>query len=149
MCSCKASWNHIDVKLHFRQENLLSKLLGIGLVLRLERQKATERKIALFISRNGCESDHNDTYYSHPILVKGLQTVWCGCQHRPSYLKALNAFPFKREESKTWVAILISLETAVCSEHIIETSIAIQCTCGGNLGVYSVLVRILSNEKLM
>lgn len=44
---------------------------------------------------------------------------------------------------------MISLETAVCSEHIIETSIAIQYTCGGNLGVYSVLVRILSNEKLM
>lgn len=37
------------MKLHFRQENLLSKLLGIGLVLRLERQKATERKELLFL----------------------------------------------------------------------------------------------------
>lgn len=59
MCFCKASQNNNEVKLYFRQEDLLSKLLDIGFAFQLERQKMLDRKkIAVFISCDRCGSDH-------------------------------------------------------------------------------------------
>lgn len=43
MCFCTASQNNNEVKLYFRQEDLLSKLLDTGLVFQLERQTMVDR----------------------------------------------------------------------------------------------------------
>lgn len=48
MCFCKASQNNNEVKLYFRQEDLLSKLLRVGLVFQLEKQIMMNRKKLLF-----------------------------------------------------------------------------------------------------
>lgn len=49
MCFCSASQNISEVKLCFRQEDLLSKLMDIGLVFQLERQTIVDRKKLLFL----------------------------------------------------------------------------------------------------
>lgn len=76
MCFCKASQNNNEVKLYFRQEDLLSKLLDIGLVFQLERQIMMNRKKLLFLFHViDVEVTIDDIYYSHPILVRGWQTM--------------------------------------------------------------------------
>jgi len=76
MCFCKASQNNNEVKLYFRQEDLLSKLLDIGLVSLLERQIMMNRKKLLFLFHIiDVEVSIDDLCYSHPILVKGWRTM--------------------------------------------------------------------------
>lgn len=49
MWFCTASQNNNEVKFYFRQEDLLSKLLDLGLVFQLERQTVVDIKKLLFL----------------------------------------------------------------------------------------------------
>lgn len=80
-----------------------------------------QKKLLLFFHIIDVKVTINDICCSHPITVKGSQTIQCKYQHGPALPKVLNAFVFRKEKSETCregaanlPAGLISLEIAVC-----------------------------------